>query len=118
MGIFNGTGKGIFQKEWVALMNEVIIYGLGSFFSRMTDFKDIDILILHRNTSYGSCQFSILCKKHFLFNIPAADITILSDSEERQFAFLEKSKAVYLGKVYEKSFENDLNAIYAKVSRS
>lgn len=99
-------------------MNEVTIYGFGSFFSKNTKFRDIDILILHPSTSPGSCHFSISCKKHLLSNIPKADITILSDSEERQFSFLEKSKAINLGKVYEKSAEYDLDEIFSKVFRS
>ena len=96
-------------------MEEVAIYGFGSFFNRKTDFQDIDILILHRSTSHKSCQFSLWCKKYFLSNLSGADITVLSSSEERQFAFLEKSKAMYLGKVYEKSAENDIDLILAKV---
>ena len=57
----------------------------------------------------------LFCVNYFLPNISGADVTILSDSEERQIAFIEKSKASYLGKAYEISAENDLDAIIAKV---
>ena len=95
-------------------MEDAAIYGFGSFFNNKTKFQDIDILILHRSTSYESCQFSLWCKKYLLANISGADITILSRFEERQFAFVEKSKARYLGDVYEESAKNDLDVILAK----
>lgn len=95
-------------------MEIVAIYGFGSYFNKKTEFQDIDILILHQSTSYESCQFSIRCKKYLLANIPGADIIMLSGLEERQFAFIEKSKARYLGNVYEKSAKNDLDVILVK----
>ena len=98
-------------------MDEAVIYGFGSFFNNKADFQDIDILILHRSTSYKSCQFSLRCKKYLLSNLSSAHITILSDSEEHQLAFLEKSRAKYLGKVYDESFENSLDLILAQIIR-
>lgn len=95
-------------------MKEVSIYGFGSFFKEGTEFQDIDIVILHQSTSYESCQFSIWCKKYLLANVSGADITILSEVEERQFSFIERSKARYLGNVYEKSAKNDLDVILAQ----
>ena len=95
-------------------MENVAIYGFGSFFDKMAEFRDIDILILHQSTSYQSCQFSIWCKKYLLANVFRADVTMLSKSEERQFSFIEKSKARHLGNVYERSAKNDLDIILVK----
>lgn len=95
-------------------MEEIAIYGFGSFFNNKNEFQDIDLLILHQSTSYESCKFSIWCKKYLVANTSGADITILSRLEERQFSFIRKSKAKYLGNVYEKSAKNDLNVILAK----
>lgn len=96
-------------------MEEVRVYGFGSFFNNKTEFQDIDILILHHSILYESCQFSIRCKKYILASLPRADITMLSESEEHELSFLVKSKADYLGKVNETSAENDLDIIITKV---
>ena len=98
-------------------MEEVAIYGFGSFFSKLPVFEDIDILIIHQSTSYDSCQFAIWCKKYLLSKISVVDITILSESEECQLSFLAKSKAKYYGKVRGFSAENNLDEIVAKLSR-
>ncbi len=95
-------------------MENVAIYGFGSFFNNKLEFEDIDILILHSSTSYGSCQFSIWCKKYLLAKVPYTDIIMLSKLEEHQLSFIEKSKAKYLGNVYEKSAKNDLDIIIVK----
>lgn len=92
-------------------MEKVAVYGFGSFFNKEIEFRDIDILILHQSTSYKSCQFSIWCKKYMLANVLNVDVTILSKSEERQFSFIEKSKARHLGDVYEKSAKSNLDTI-------
>lgn len=98
-------------------MEEVTIYGFGSFFSKLPVFKDIDLLIVHKSTSYDSCQFAIWCKKYLLSKISVVDITILSESEECQLSFLAKSKARYFGKACGCSEENNLDEIVAKLSR-
>jgi hypothetical protein len=95
-------------------MENVAIYGFGSFFNNNPEFQDIDILILHQSTSYESCQFSIWCKKYLLANVISADVTMLSKSEENQFSFIEKSKARYLGNVYEQSAKDDFDIILVK----
>jgi hypothetical protein len=92
-------------------MENVNIFGFGSFFNNNTKFNDIDILLLHQSISYESCQFSLRCKKYLLANLINAHITILSLSEEHQLDFFNKSKAKYLGKIYEESAEYDLNVI-------
>ena len=98
-------------------MEEVAIYGFGSFFSKLPVFEDIDLLIVHKSTSYDSCQFAIWCKKYLLSKISVADITILSKSEECQFSFLAKSKAKSFGKACECSAENNLDEIVVKLNR-
>lgn len=97
-------------------MNEELkVYGFGSFFSGHTKFQDIDILIVHRNGEDKSCQFAIWCKRMLMSKLIEADITILSESEERQFSFIAKSSAWRIGKVCEVSAENDLHEVLRKI---
>ncbi len=95
-------------------MENVAIYGFGSFFDKRIKFRDIDILILHQSTSYQSCQISIWCKKYLLVNVLNAHVIMLSKLEERQLSFIEKSKARHLGDVNESSAKIDLDVILAK----
>ena len=99
------------------MSEELEVYGFGSFFCGHTKFQDIDILIVHRNGEYKSCQFAIRCKRVFISKLTNADITILSAHEERQFSFVEKSSASNIGKVCEVSAENDLQAILNKIEQ-
>lgn len=99
-------------------MNEELeVYGFGSFFSGRVKFQDVDILIVHRSDKYRSCQFAIWCKRMFMLKLPKADITILSEGEERQFSFVVKSSAWYIGKVHEPSAKNDLHTILDKIEQ-
>lgn len=99
-------------------MEEVSIYGFGSFFNNGIEFQDIDILIIHHNTNYNSCQFSLICKRYLLSIINNGDITILSRSEERQNDFIKKNKARFLGIVKENSVLEDFNIIITKYINS
>lgn len=75
----------------------ITIYGFGSFFNGSRSFNDIDILIIHASISYDSCLEAIEIKSEILSRIKHADVTILSDSEERHVNFIEKSAAFLLG---------------------
>lgn len=99
-------------------MNEELeVYGFGSFFCGHANFHDIDILIVHRRGKYNSCKFAIWCKSMLMSKLTKADITILSEPEERQFSFVKESSAWCLGKVYEASAENDLHAVLIKIEQ-
>lgn len=95
-------------------MEQAFLYGFGSFFRKKGIFNDVDLLIIHNNTSYSSCQFALSCKKQLLSIICNADITILSQSGERQLEFLKKSNALYLGNVNESSLFRDIDCILSQ----
>jgi hypothetical protein len=100
-------------------LNEKLdVYGFGSFFNEHGKFQDIDILIVHRSGEYESCQFAIMCKRFLLSELDEADVSILSEREERWFSFIEKSNARHIGKVYEVSTENNLHEILNKIQEA
>lgn len=82
------------------------IYGFGSYFSESKLYRDIDILIVHDSSDYQSCMQAIKCKKLILKEIDKSDVSILSKSEELDFDFISKSRAVLLGEIDEGSIEN------------
>ena len=96
---------------------ELVIYGFGSFFSGCIKYRDVDLLIIHRSGEYESCQFAIWCKRFLMSKLIDPDITILSEREEQQFSFVEKSSAQRLGKVQEEFAENDLCEILGELKR-
>lgn len=98
-------------------IDKLSIHGFGSFFNNQSEFKDIDILIIHQCKSYQSCQFAIWCKKRLLELIPELDITILSEAEDRQLSFIEKSKAVLIGIIGSTTTLDDLDIIFKKIIR-
>ena len=76
------------------------IYGFGSYFRKeIQNFNDIDILILHPNCSILSCSYAIQLKKKLLEKMEGLDIVMLSESEEKQLKFIDKSNAVFIGVV-------------------
>jgi hypothetical protein len=97
-------------------MEQVLIYGFGSYFNSGCEFNDIDILILHSDVSYDCCHFSLLCKRNILSRFSNLDVTILSKAGESQFNFIEKSNAIFLGKVAENSLSNDLESIISRIN--
>ena len=99
------------------MIEELEIYGFGSFFKECVKFQDIDILIVHFSNKYESCQFAISCKQMLLSNLNYADVTILSKTEELQTLFIEKSNAIHLGKVCEVSVVKDLQAILNRIKQ-
>ena len=98
-------------KEQVLIMCNAIIYGFGSFFNKSEQSKDIDILVIHKDTSYNSCKFAITCKRLIKSKVSNADVTLLSKVEENQLSFISKSNAVYLGEISNESLMGDLDAV-------
>lgn len=96
------------------LMEEASIFGFGSFFNDKKDFQDIDLLVLHKSTTKEPCKFALSCKKYLKTKIPSVHITILSKNGELQQNFINKSNAIFLGKVYEKSCFETINLIIDK----
>lgn len=94
------------------------IYGFGSYFSGCPKYNDVDILIVHQSGSLKSCQLAIHCKQFFVLNIFKADLTILSQHEEQQISFIEKSNARYIGKVDENFIAINLSEILDKIHQT
>lgn len=75
------------------------IYGFGSFFAGEPNPRDIDLLLLHRSTDRGSCQFAVACKALIKTLSAAADVVILAQDEAASLRFFDHAKTVLLGEV-------------------
>jgi peroxiredoxin len=88
------------------------IYGFGSFFSKEKSAShDIDLLIVHQEINTASCQFAIYCKQQLKKLIAMSDITILSNSEEKEFDFVRIANALKIGEIRTLSFYSDIKLI-------
>jgi hypothetical protein len=96
-------------------MEIVEIFGFGSFFRNKKVTSDIDLLLLHQNTSEKSCRFVINCKSILLMTVPHSDITILSKAEETQNNFIQKAGAHHLGRIRETYYKEDIGLVSEKI---
>lgn len=94
-------------------MHRSSIFGFGSFFRGEDGFNDVDLLIVHEDSSASSCELAILCKKKLVQLIDRVHVTMLSEKEEQQLHFIQKSSAVELGQVDELTVETDIERIVA-----
>ena len=92
-----------------------MVYGFGSYFCGHPKYHDVDILLIHRSSSPESCRFAILCKRFLVSSNAGFDVTILSQHEEQQISFVEKSGARRIGEVDERSKEIDLSEMLRKI---
>lgn len=99
-------------------MQNILIFGFGSFFKGVSKYRDIDILIIHPSSDYDSCKRAILYKQLFLSQIDKVSVTMLSASEEVYFEFVNKSSAVFLGEIRENRFEEDILRIIDKIKNA
>lgn len=82
----------------MVLTETALLYGFGSFFrNAQRAAADIDILILHESVAPSSINFAIECKRLLRARIPMTDIVMLSEGEEREIKFLDRSEAIFLG---------------------
>jgi len=72
------------------------VYGFGSYFKGAATFRDIDILVVHNSNSYESCLDAISLKRAIITTIDGVDVSMLSQSEEQNFNFIDKSQAFLL----------------------
>ncbi|WP_424945890.1 hypothetical protein [Candidatus Spongiihabitans sp.] len=100
------------------MIEELEIYGFGSYFLCQPEYHDVDLLIVHRSDDPKSCLFAIQCKQYFISNVAGGDVTILSQHEEQQISFIAKSGARCLGKVDESCREGGLREILRRVSEA
>jgi hypothetical protein len=87
------------------------IFGFGSFFKGKEQFRDVDLLIVHEDSSALSCGLAIKCKKHLIEEIQGAHITMLSRNEEQQLNFIRSTEAMEIGVVSATTAHADLNHI-------
>lgn len=97
-----------------------MVYGFGSAFAQngavSARANDIDLLIVHPDTDVAACKFAIFCKRRLTDFSTRADITMLSDVEERHCQFIKMSRAVCVGAIHEDQVERDLQAVCAVIS--
>jgi hypothetical protein len=83
----------------MALIADAKIYGFGSHFHGGESPRDLDLLVLHRDVSAKSVAFAIELKSVLCAVIPNADVVMLSEQEERDFAFIARARALPIGEV-------------------
>ncbi|HAS1313044.1 TPA: hypothetical protein I4D15_23040 [Enterobacter bugandensis] len=91
------------------------IYGFGSFFQGAETFNDIDLLIIHDSNDYTSCLDAISLKMELISKFDNAHITMLSNSEEFQLNFIEKSEAFLIGFYFQVEKEDIVSEIEFKI---
>ena len=99
----------------MGMMSHVAVFGFGSFFLDKAASNDIDLLLVHEDTSAGSCAFASRCKKSLAQAMKSAHITVLSWNEEQDLNFVEVAKAQPIGTIKDDSFETDIAAISTKL---
>lgn len=101
-------------------MTEAVkLFGFGSFFSNEASVpRDVDILILHERVDPASIDFAIRCKSVLSGLIRGAHIVILSECEERELVFLQRSNGKMLGRVTNADLGMQLENLASAICRS
>lgn len=89
----------------------VKVFGFGSFFLRRADARDIDLLVVHENTSSASCRFALKCRRELARLVHDAHVTLLAESEEIEKGFVQKSQARLLGCIAESNLASDIEEL-------
>ena len=90
-------------------MENIAIYGFGSFFGENQDeARDIDVLLLHENISDVSARVAIDCKILLRSFVPNVHIVMLSQKEENEFDFIKKSHAKLISEIRTCYLEEDM----------
>jgi len=95
----------------------VTVYGFGSSFGKFAAALDVDLLVVHSSTDASSCDYAIQCKRHLAEQIGRAHVTMLSASENTQFEFIRRSRALDLGTLRKDHLEADLQSIIGNICR-
>ncbi len=93
----------------------VQVYGFGSYFEGTKQCNDIDLLLIHQDTSISSCKFVLRCKTELVALVPKLDISILSRTEAESLSFKEQAEVVAIGNICGTNFESDTRDIATKV---
>jgi nucleotidyltransferase-like protein len=92
------------------------LYGFGSHFSgTRTGQSDIDLLIVHANVGAASIRFAIQCKRLFVEALPSAHVVMLSEEEDRDLAFRQRSKASLLGLIVEDRASDQIRELTGRI---
>lgn len=97
-------------------LNAISIYGFGSYFKSIRIHRDIDVLLLHRDTSIASCTFVLKCKQALMIAVPQIHVTMLSQSEEASLGFISKANAREVGSICAENFDSDIKRTASKLS--
>lgn len=92
-----------------------MLYGFGSYFVSLLPYRDIDLLIVHDSIALNSCLKAIDLKRKILQEIDKTSVTILSKSSERDFDFINVSRATLLETIDEDDGELQIDAIVTKI---
>jgi hypothetical protein len=92
------------------------LFGFGSFFHSEIAARDIDILIVHAQLRPDSIQLAIQCKSVIKATIAKAHVVMLSEQEQRDLKFLDRSKAVWLTTVSDVSMPIKIQNLVKEIS--
>jgi hypothetical protein len=93
------------------------VYGFGSFFDGQASYRDIDLLLVHNDTSRESCEFAISCKEEIIRLHSGAHITMLSKGEEESISFIDEVRFVLLGEIVRRQMADDVINISSSIRR-
>lgn len=94
----------------------VKVYGFGSAFDANRTARDVDLLIVHDDTSISSCALAIQCKHQLKNGIRNAHVTMLSESEEANFQFVETARAFQIGLVLYGHLARDVEVLIGVIA--
>lgn len=96
---------------------QVIVYGFGSYFCRLPEYADIDLLLVHKTTERVSCDFALNCKAALKFVLPTAHITILSSKEAATSPIFGTNSKTMIGAINVATYGEDLNNVVSTIRK-
>jgi len=100
----------------MALIPDAKLYGFGSHFQRgAQEPRDVDLLVLHRDTSAASIAFAIKLKSALCANVLNAHVVMLSEREERDITFIDRALAFELGEITSEHFQPQVSALCRRI---
>ncbi|MBF8179543.1 hypothetical protein [Herminiimonas contaminans] len=92
-------------------IEEIQVFGFGSFFTESQTYNDIDLLLLHNDLSMPSRRFALACKRVLSDSPLNLHITILSIPEERSLKFLLRSRATKIHVIHSNHVVKDVDCL-------
>lgn len=97
------------------MTHSLTVYGFGSAFGDCAEVNDIDLMIVHSNSSPASCQLAIQCRRRILESVARAHVTMLSESEAEHFEVIKTSQAIKLGSMRNVNFDRDFSVLLSNI---